>query len=110
MSDAIQIQTDNIEWREFDDAAGVYFKLLRKHENGGISILLKFDAGAKYHTHKHPAGEEYYVLEGALNDLGKSWPAGSYLWHPKNSIHRPSSTEGCVVLVVLPEGVELLAS
>lgn len=108
MSEAIQIQTEKIIWREFDDAQGVHFKVLRKHPNGGISILLKFDPGAKYHTHKHPDGEEYYVLEGMLEDLGKSWPKGSYIWHPEGSVHRPSSRDGCIVLVVLPKAIELI--
>lgn len=110
MDEAIQIEAGQREWREFKDAPGVSYQTLRKHANGGLTILLKFAPGAKYHGHRHPGGEEYYVLEGALDDLGKSWPAGSYIYHPKASAHRPSSRTGCVVLVVLPEAVELLGS
>ncbi|MHC4840333.1 MAG: cupin domain-containing protein [Planctomycetota bacterium] len=110
MSDSIQIQCNDVEWREFEDAPGVRFKVLRKHDNGGISLLLQFDAGASYHGHRHPAGEEYYVLEGTLDDLGKRWSAGSYIWHPEGSVHRPSSTDGCVVLVILPEPIEKLGN
>lgn len=109
MSEAIQIQTAERDWREFPDAPGVSYKTLRKHEGTGLTLLLKFKPGARYHTHRHPAGEEYYVLEGELQDIGQSWPAGSYLWHPPGSVHRPSSEQGCVVLVVLPRGVEVLA-
>jgi hypothetical protein len=47
-----------------------------------------------------------YVLEGVLNDLGKEWHAGSYIWHPPGSVHRPFSKEGCVVLVVLAQPIE----
>lgn len=105
MEQPIQILAHERDWREFADAPGVSFKTLRKHE--GLTLLLKFEPGARYHTHRHPGGEEYYVLEGALNDLGKQWPAGSYIWHPPGSIHRPFSTTGCVVLVMLPKAVEL---
>ncbi|MBX3458831.1 MAG: cupin domain-containing protein [Planctomycetes bacterium] len=108
MHDAIQIRVEEREWREFSDAPGVSYKTLRKHDNGGLTLLLRFAPGARYHTHKHPGGEEYYVLDGELNDLGKAWPAGSYIWHPPGSVHRPASTSGCVVLVILPQAVELM--
>jgi anti-sigma factor ChrR (cupin superfamily) len=108
MSESIQIQTGEVPWREFKDAPGVHFKTLRKHQNGGITLLLKFDAGAKYHAHRHPGGEEYFVLEGELDDVGKSWPVGSYIYHPPGSAHRPTSEKGCVVLVTLPQAVDLL--
>lgn len=108
MSEGIQIKTGELEWRSFPDVEGVKYKTLRKHETGGLSILLKFDPGARYHTHRHPGGEEYYVVEGVLDDLGQSWAAGSYIWHPPGSVHRPGSASGCVVLVNLPEAVEVL--
>lgn len=109
MEQGIQIRTSEREWRAFPDSPGVLYKTLRKHPNGGLSILLRFEPGARYHTHRHPGGEEYYVLEGELDDLGKAWPTGSYIWHPPGSVHRPASKAGCVVLVILPEAVELLA-
>jgi quercetin dioxygenase-like cupin family protein len=108
MPEPILIRTAEREWREFADNPGVSYKTLRKAENGGLTLLLKFEPGARYHTHRHPGGEEYYVLEGALEDLGKSWPAGSYIWHPPGSVHRPASKAGAVVLVILPRPVELL--
>jgi quercetin dioxygenase-like cupin family protein len=113
MPDTIQIQANALEWREFEDAPGVRYKTLRKHPStssgqAGVTLLLKFDPGARYHAHRHPGGEEYYVLEGELQDLGKSWPAESYIWHPPGSVHRPASKQGCTVLVVLPAAVELI--
>lgn len=108
MGESIQILASEREWRQFADNPGVAYQTLRKHPNGGLTILLKFEPGARYHSHRHPGGEEYFVLEGELDDLGKSWPAGSYIWHPPGSTHRPASKAGCVVFVVLPEAVELL--
>ena len=64
MEQPIQILADELEWREFKDAPGVSYKTLRKHEDGGLTILLKFEPGARYHTPRHPAGEEYFILEG----------------------------------------------
>ena len=109
MEQPIQILAGELEWREFKDAPGVSYKTLRKHAGGGLTILLKFEPGARYHTHRHPGGEEYFILEGELDDLGKTWPTGSYIYHPPKSTHRPSSKTGCVVLVVLPQAIELLS-
>lgn len=106
MAEPIQMLTQERPWREFADAPGVHYKTLRKHgQDEGVSLLLKFDPGARYHAHSHPGGEEYFVLEGTLNDLGKTWPQGSYLWHPPGSGHRPYSEQGCVLLVVLAKGI-----
>ena len=106
--DSIAFNTTEREWREFADNPGVSYKTLRKHEQGGVTLLLKFDPGARYHAHRHPGGEEYYVVEGVLDDMGKGWPAGSYIWHPPGSSHRPASKSGAVVLVTLPQPIERL--
>lgn len=108
MNPAIQRLSHEMEWREFQDAPGVAYKTLRKGDDGSLTLLLKFAPGAAYHAHRHPGGEEYFVLEGELDDMGKHWPAGSYLWHPPKSAHKPASAKGAVVLVMLPKAVELL--
>ena len=108
MDESIQILANEREWREFVDSPGVSYKTLRKHQQGGLTILLRFTPGARYHAHRHPGGEEYYVLEGELDDMGKSWAPGSYIWHPPGTAHRPGSKSGCVVFVVLPQAVDLL--
>ena len=64
--------------------------------------------GAEYPAHTHPAGEEYFVLSGALDDLGTSYGPGSYVSHPPGSTHTPRSRAGCEVLIFLPAAVERL--
>lgn len=96
-------------WREFPEARGVRYKVLRHHpERRGITLLLRFDAGAVYPAHRHPEGEEYYVLHGTLQDGGRTYGAETYVFHPPESAHRPSSPTGCTILVVLPAHIELL--
>jgi len=97
---------DATPWKTFPDTR-VDYRVLRRHAGtaGGITLLLRFAPGADYAAHEHPGGEEYYVLEGTLRDGGRDWPAGSYVWHPPGSVHRPSSREGCVVFVHLPAAV-----
>jgi len=105
---SIYVDATAAEWRELPEK-GVFWKKLRfEKETGRSTVLVKFEPGAVYHPHSHPEGEEYYVLEGSLEDGGKSWGAGSYVCHPPGSRHRPSSREGCTLLIVLPKPVEPL--
>ncbi len=101
------VDTGAVAWRAFDEAPGVSYKVLNKTQAGALTLLLRFAPGAAYLAHTHPAGEEYFVLSGSLDDLGASYGAGSYVYHPPGSTHTPSSRAGCDVLIFLPAGVEV---
>jgi len=103
------LDTSAMEWRGFDDAPGVAFKVLKTHRPGtGVTLLLRFDAGAAYPAHRHPEGEEYYVLAGELIDAGRSYGEGTFVYHSPGSVHAPSSRKGATVLVFLPAAIELV--
>lgn len=103
------IDTASLAWRDFENAPGVRYKVLRHHdEKRGITLLLQFAPGAAYPTHRHPGGEEYFVLEGTLEDAGRSYGAQSYVYQPPGSVHRPASHTGCVLLVALPAHIEFV--
>ena len=98
-----------LSWRDFPEAPGVRYKVLRHHaDRQGITLLLQFDAGARYPTHRHPRGEEYWVLEGTLQDGAQQYGSGTFVWHAPGSAHRPESRTGCTLLVVLPAHIERL--
>ncbi len=104
------LDTAAMEWRPFEEAPGVSFKVLKRHLPGnGATLLLRFDAEAAYPTHRHPGGEEYLVIEGELQDGGKSYGADTYVFHPPGSVHTPRSRTGATLLVFLPQGIERLA-
>ena len=101
------VDTPTLQWREFVDAPGVRYKVLRHHKDRrGITLLLQFAAGASYPAHRHPEGEEYYVLEGSLDEAGATYGVGSFVYHPPDSVHRPGSAEGCTLLITLPAHIE----
>jgi anti-sigma factor ChrR (cupin superfamily) len=103
------LDTNSLPWRDFAAAPGVQYKVLRHHdEKRGITLLLRFAPGAQYPAHRHPQGEEYFVLEGDLQDAGHEYRAGAYVWQPPGSAHRPSSRSGCTLLIILPAHIELL--
>ena len=104
------LDTTALPWRAFDDAPGVRFKVLRHHDaHRGITLLLQFDAGAHYPAHRHPEGEDYYVLDGTLQDGAHTYGAHHFVHHPPGSVHRPSSPTGCTLLVTLPAHIEPVA-
>ncbi|HZL84631.1 MAG TPA: cupin domain-containing protein [Candidatus Krumholzibacteria bacterium] len=101
------VDSSSRDWREFEDAPGVRYKVLRHHEGRrGLTLLLQFDAGASYPAHRHPQGEEYFVLEGTVEDGGRTYGAQTYVFHAPGSVHRPSSPGGCTLLVTLPAHIE----
>lgn len=95
-------------WRD-TPYPGVRWKKLRFDETTGASaVLLEFEPGAAYGRHRHPGGEEYWVLEGSMEDGGNTYGPGTYVYHPPGSLHRPSSLEGCRLVVLLPRAIEEL--
>ena len=101
------VDTESMSWRSFPEAEGVRYKVLRHHKDRvGITLLLQFDAGASYPAHRHPEGEEYFVLEGSLEEAGVRYGTGSYVYHPPGSVHQPRSAAGCTLLITLPAHIE----
>ena len=106
------VRSHQIEWRPLAEpgVSGVFVKVLRfdKETRRAPTILLKFEAGATYPAHNHPGGEEVFVVEGDLK-LGKDHLyTGDYLYTSPNGKHAARSEGGCIVLVNVPEEVEIL--
>lgn len=85
------------EWRPLIERGvntkGIFVKALRFDEQTqrAPTILLKFEAGATYPYHNHPAGEEAFVLEGDAIIGGERLSAGDYLYTPPNFKHAVKS-------------------
>lgn len=89
---------------------GISIRSLRYDKPSGRSktILLRFEPGARYPYHNHPAGEEVFVLEGEVTIENTVLRAGDYLYTPPGFKHAVESATGCTLLFVVPEEVELL--
>ncbi|PSL29102.1 dimethylsulfonioproprionate lyase family protein [Chitinophaga ginsengisoli] len=72
------------------------------------TILLRFEPGASYPYHNHPAGEEVYVLSGEAIFENVVLSEGDYLYTPPGFKHAVTTTTGCTLLFVVPEEVEIL--
>ena len=103
---SLYVDTSALPWRP-TSYAGVEWKKLRfDPATGESAVLLRFQPGARYGRHRHPGGEQYLVLEGSLEDGGRTWGVGAYVRHAPDSVHVPSSAAGCLLLVTLPTPIE----
>ena len=102
------VDANSVDWRETPSSGVHWKKLSYDRDTGRSAVLIRFEPGSSYAAHRHPAGEEYYVLEGSLEDGGRTYGAGSYVYHPAGSAHSPSSKEGCVLFISLPGPIEAL--
>ena len=89
---------------------GILVKVLRFDEEAGRppSFMLKFEPGASYPNHNHPAGEEVFILEGEVRFGPIQLSQCDYLYTPPNGTHSVYSRTGCVMLFAVPEEVEIL--
>lgn len=108
------VKPQQLEWLPLIEKGihyvGVFLKPLRFdiEKQRSTTILLKFEAGASYPYHNHPAGEELYILEGEANIEGSLLKTGDFLYTPPDCKHSVKSEIGCTILLIVPEEVELL--
>jgi quercetin dioxygenase-like cupin family protein len=101
--------TDAAEWRPAKFGTGVSVKLLRCDEvTGGSTVLLRFAAGSWFPAHRHPAGEEVYVVDGEVRIGPTTFRQGDYIYTEPDGVHAVSSAAGGTILVMLPKPVEIL--
>ncbi|KAB1230621.1 cupin domain-containing protein [Chryseobacterium viscerum] len=108
------VKTEQKEWQPLIEKGihyeGIFVKSLRfdPEKNRSTSIILKFNPGASYPYHNHPAGEELLIMEGDATIAGAQLGKGDYLYTPPNFKHSVTSEHGCTILFIVPEEVEIL--
>jgi len=108
------VKTQEKEWLPLNENGihykGVFVMSLRfsEKQNRSNTILLKFGPGASYPYHNHPAGEEIFVLSGSCEIENSVLTEGDYLYTPPNCRHSVKSENGCIMLISIPEEVEII--
>jgi quercetin dioxygenase-like cupin family protein len=98
------------DWQPSKLGTGVFVKVLRRDEQtGALTVLLRFDPGGSFPAHRHPAGEEVFVVDGQMRIGKKLLNQGEYLYTEPRGVHAVSSESGGTILVMLPKPVEILA-
>lgn len=107
-------KSNNLKWEPLIESGtnykGIFVKSLQfdKQTNRSKAILLKFEKGASYPYHDHPAGEEILVLEGNCEIHQETLSQGDYLYTPPTGKHSVYSKTGCVLFLSIPEEVILI--
>ena len=108
------VETEQTEWKPLIedgvDTKGIYLKILRFDEiqKRPPSFILKFEAGASYPFHNHPAGEEAFVLQGEAYFNEAKLSKGDYLYTPPGFKHAVRTEIGCKIMFIVPQEVEIL--
>ena len=106
------VRSHQVAWKPLVEpgVTGIAVKVLRfdKETHRAPTIMLKFDPGASYPAHNHPGGEEIFVLEGDIRLGADHLRAGDYIFTAPGNRHAVHSEVGCVILVNVPEEVEIL--
>jgi quercetin dioxygenase-like cupin family protein len=108
------VRKEQKEWQPLVEKGvhynGIWVRSLLFNEKQGRSttIQLKFEPGALYPYHNHPAGEEIFVLQGEAIIENQTLYEGDYLYTPAGFKHSVRSITGCILFFVVPEEIELL--
>lgn len=80
-----------------------WLPLSAESEDGGAGcFLIRFAPGGASQPHEHSEIEEFFVLEGALEDAdGQVLKGGDFVSYAAGSRHFSVSPDGCLILVFL---------
>jgi anti-sigma factor ChrR (cupin superfamily) len=102
LSRRVVVDTDSAPWVPSPEP-GVWRRMLERAgaESGRATSIVRYEPGARFHFHRHPMGEEFYVLDGVFSDEHGDYRAGCYVLNPPDSGHAPHTRDGCVLFVKL---------
>ena len=80
-----------------------WHKISYDKSNGGFgTYILKMDAGAKSLNHIHQGYEEFYVIDGELEDAdGKIFKKGDFVTFEPDTEHNSHTKNGCLLIVFM---------
>lgn len=93
-------------WTQIDP--GLHIAPLRVIGDGAGTAFLRFERGAVSSAHRHPGGEELYVISGRLRVGNRTLEAGDFLLTPPGEVHDAEAEEDTVTLISVPEPIEFL--
>ncbi len=91
-----------------DVGLGVRLAPLHADSAGAGTALLRFAPGARAGSHRHPGGEDLYVIHGRLRVGDRALESGDFLHTPPGGVHDAEANVETLVLVSVPTPVEFL--
>jgi len=99
----------SINWQdvEAEEAApGITQRVLWQGDNDKRVVVFEFKPGSVYpglDVHE-PGPEQVFIISGDFSGDGNTYRAGDFIHYPVGTSHIPQSKNGCVLLVIFPEG------
>ncbi|MCC4273799.1 cupin domain-containing protein [Marinomonas communis] len=96
------VRSDHYEWSP-SPQKGVERMMLDRigEEKARATTIVRYQEGSSFPLHPHPGGEEIFVLDGTFCDETGSFPKGTYIRNPPNSVHSPFCPDGATIFVKL---------
>jgi anti-sigma factor ChrR (cupin superfamily) len=108
MSERFVNNINNLKFEPFDNygepVEGMsWHKISYDKKNGGFgTYILKMDPAAKSLPHIHQGFEEFYVIEGELEDAdGKVFKKGDFITFEPGTTHNSHTKNGCLLIVFM---------
>ncbi|MGF1459642.1 MAG: cupin domain-containing protein [Leptolyngbyaceae cyanobacterium] len=98
---------DTLSWQAFRPGVKIH-RLYGDGTQGPAAALLWYEPGAEVPRHEHPGYEHIIVLSGSQRDQHQTYPAGSLVINSPATDHKVISDEGCLVLVIWQQPVNIL--
>jgi quercetin dioxygenase-like cupin family protein len=102
----VPVRVDDRRW--LDEGDGVELAPLHVVGSAAGTALLRFAPGGRSPAHRHPGGEDLYVLHGRIRVGEHILHAGDFLHTPAGGVHDAEADTAALVLVSVPEPIELV--
>jgi anti-sigma factor ChrR (cupin superfamily) len=94
------LKTPDIPWEETEDQ-GFWLKRLYEDDlKGEKTWLMRVDPGAHAPSHAHEEFEQFYVMEGSIQDNHGTLQTGDFVCRPPGEMHWAASDAGALVLLI----------
>ena len=94
----IHIDTNHAPW--YKGAGNLEVMPLHNFENESTALVY-WPAGEHFMPHRHPGGEEIYVINGEFIDEHGRYPKGSWIRSPHMSKHNPHVEKDTLIMVTV---------
>ncbi|MCB0308483.1 MAG: cupin domain-containing protein [Bdellovibrionales bacterium] len=102
------IETSKATWKQANFESVEYIPLQMDFNEKHGSMVVKMLPNAKYPKHRHTKDEELFLLKGTLQIGDQLLKSGDFLYSQAGTVHHMQTTDGCVFLMNIPGGIELI--
>jgi quercetin dioxygenase-like cupin family protein len=97
------------QFQPFEGAPGMEVCVVSEHGDGGMSLFVKLQPGAKVPRHSHLGREESLIVHGRVDVGGQVACAGDYVNMTTGEQHEVRAEEETIFFVVVNQGYTVVA-